>query len=46
VVYNAGQCIDVYCGYKIVSVQKELMGTASVIKEMSGRRTSVINSTH
>jgi hypothetical protein len=33
-------------GYNILAIQQQLMGTASLIKEMSARRTSVTDSTH
>jgi hypothetical protein len=33
-------------GCNIVAIEQQLMGTASLIKEMSGKRTSVIDSTH
>jgi hypothetical protein len=35
-----------YLGYSVVAIQRNLMGTASLIKEMSIKSTSVINSTH
>jgi hypothetical protein len=35
-----------YLGYKIVAIKKKLMVIASLIKEMLGKRTYVIDSTH
>jgi hypothetical protein len=38
--------IHAYLGCKIVATQKQLMGISSVIKEISGRSTYIIYSTH
>jgi hypothetical protein len=38
--------IRVYLDYNVVSIKKQLTGNASVIKETSGKRTSVIDFTH
>jgi hypothetical protein len=38
--------IRAYLGYNTVAVQKQLVGIASPIKEMSGNSSFVIDSTH
>jgi hypothetical protein len=37
--------LEAYFGYNIVAIQKHLIGIVSLIKEMSGKNTSVIYST-
>jgi hypothetical protein len=38
--------IHLYLGYNTVAIQKQLMGITSLFKEMSGKSTSVTDSTH
>lgn len=38
--------IHLYLGYNIVVIHKQIMGIASLVKEMSGKSTSVTDSTH
>jgi hypothetical protein len=38
--------IHLYLGYNTVAIQKQLMGIASLVKEMSGKSISVTYSIH
>jgi hypothetical protein len=38
--------IHAYLGYSIIALQKQLIGTALLIKEKSGNSTSITDSTH
>jgi hypothetical protein len=40
------EVIHAYFGYTIVAIQKQLGGTASVIKDVSGKSTSLPDFTH
>jgi hypothetical protein len=44
--YNKGYAIHAFLGCNIIVIQKQLTGIASLIKKMSGKNASVINSTY
>jgi hypothetical protein len=46
VCFNKGNMIHIYLGYNIIAVQKQLLDIVSLVKEMSGKGTSVVYSTH
>jgi hypothetical protein len=41
-----GDVIHAYLSYNIIAIQKQFMVISSLLKEMSGKSTSVIDSTH